>query len=535
MAAVPVVFTLTDQMGACGVDNVLAPANGLTKAGHIAQQVFQDRYDSTMRLSKDDLDRALKRFSALTVATGQIKLPPGTVSNILGFIQYSRDEIRLGRDPQFQLYDQNDTHYYLDRMDRHEAFVKKSESVKKPKEFSADIEWEDWDTVFRRYLNRLVGRNGIPLSYVIRENDAPNPEPNPDFLQDYVMMAELNGPAYAADADEVMTILTDLIVGNERAESVIRATGIDNDGRVAYKALKASYEGEGLMQMKITDAEKTIRNLKYIRETPGYTWVEFENKLKAAYRVIDRDAGYQVHNDGAKLRALDEKIQASFLQAMKISINTEANKIPCTMTFETALRIYRNGVQQAGRAAQQGAGGRNQGRGRGISEVSRGRGNGGGHHGGRGRGGNQGGRNQNRNQRRKNGGNRRGSHPDEETIVLRNGKHIKYHASYDIPDEDYHQMTPGQKDRMKAERAAWKRANGDTQRGGDRQDRIAQLERQIQALQQSVSTAGTNESVPREVHQGGSVAQISQVTANSGGSIMGGRRAQQQRRQGGQG
>ena len=95
MAAVPVVFTLTDQMGACGVDNVLAPANGLTKAGHIAQQVFQDRYDSTMRLSKDDLDRALKRFSALTVATGQIKLPPGTVSNILGFIQYSRDEIRL--------------------------------------------------------------------------------------------------------------------------------------------------------------------------------------------------------------------------------------------------------------------------------------------------------------------------------------------------------------------------------------------------------------------------------------------------------
>ena len=419
-------------------------------------------------------------------------------------------------------------------MDRHEAFVKKSESVKKPKEFTADIEWEDWDVVFRRYLNRLVGRNGIPLSYVIRENNAPNPEPNPDFLQDYVMMAELNGPAYVADADEVMTILTDLIVGNERAESVIRATGVDDDGRIAYKALKTSYKGEGLMQMKITDAEKTIRNLKYIREAPGYTWVEFENKLKAAYRVIDRDAGYQVYNDGAKLRALGEKIQASFLQAIKVSIDTEANKIPCTMTFETALRIYRNGVQQAGRAAHQGGGGRNQGRGRGISEVARGRGNGGGHHGGRGRGGNQGGRNQNRNQRRKNGGGKRGSHPDEETIVLRNGKHIKYHASYDIPDEDYHQMTPGQKDRMKNERAAYKRANGDTSRGGDRQDRIAQLERQIQTLQQSIAgDQGNHEDVPREVPQGGSVAQISQVTANSGGSIMGGRRAQQQRRQGG--
>ena len=126
--------------------------------------------------------------------------------------------------------------------------------MKKPKEFTANIKWEDWGTVFRRYLNRLVGRNSIPLSYVIRENDAPNPEPNPDFLQDYVMMAEFNGPAYVADADEVMTILTDLIVGNERAESVIRATGVDNDGRVAYKALK----GKGLMQMKITDAEKTI-------------------------------------------------------------------------------------------------------------------------------------------------------------------------------------------------------------------------------------------------------------------------------------
>lgn len=115
--------------------------------------------------------------------------------------------------------------------------------------------------------------------------------------------------------------------------------------------------------------------------------------------------------------------------------------------------------------------------------------------------------------------------------MLRNGKHIKYHASYDIPDEDYHQMTPGQKDRMKAERAAYKRANGDRSRDGQ-QNRIAQLERQIQALQQSISVPGNNDEVPREVPQGGSVTQISQVTANSGGTIMGGRRAQQQRRQG---
>ena len=348
------------------------------------------------------------------------------------------------------------------------------------------------------------------------------------------MMAELNGPAYVADADEVMTILTDLIVGNERAESVIRATGVDNDGRVAYKALKASYEGEGLMQMKVTDAEKTIRDLKYIREAPKYTWVEFENKLKAAYRTMDRDAGHQVFNDGAKLRALNKKIEASFLQAIKTSIITEANKIPCTMTFETALRIYRNGVQQAGRVAFQGGGGRNHGR-RGINEVGRGRGNNGGHqHGGRGRGGNHGNRNQGRNQRRNNNGGRRGGHPDEETIVLRNGKQIKYHPSYDIPDEDFHQMTPGQKDRMKRERAQYRESNGNTPRGGGQQNRIAQLERQIQALQQSISGSEAGADIPREIPQGGSVAptQVSQVTANSGGSIMGGRRAQQQRRQG---
>ena len=181
-AVLPNVFTLTQQMGACDVDNEQV-INGLTRAGHMAQQVFQNRYDSAMRIMKDALDGALKRFSSLMVANGQIKLPPGTVSHIQGFIQYCRDEIRLGRDPQYQLYNRVDTHYYLDRMDRHEAFVKKSESVKKPKEFTADIEWEDWDTVFRRYLNRLVGRNGIPLSYIVREDDAPNPEPNPDFLQ----------------------------------------------------------------------------------------------------------------------------------------------------------------------------------------------------------------------------------------------------------------------------------------------------------------------------------------------------------------
>ena len=43
--------------------------------------------------------------------------------------------------------------------------------------------WKEWEEKFLNYLRCLLGANGVPLVYVIRENDAPNHTTNhPDFV-----------------------------------------------------------------------------------------------------------------------------------------------------------------------------------------------------------------------------------------------------------------------------------------------------------------------------------------------------------------
>ena len=69
----------------------------------------------------------------------------------------------------------------------------------KPRDFTKDIRWTDWAPLFENYLQAILGRTGVPLSYVIREKDAANPTPKTDFLDDCIMNAPLSGADYLTD------------------------------------------------------------------------------------------------------------------------------------------------------------------------------------------------------------------------------------------------------------------------------------------------------------------------------------------------
>ena len=51
-------------------------------------------------------------------------------------------------------------------------------------------------------MREISGRDGVPLKYIIRENDLPDLRPNKDFLDDYVNNANLMGEAFTIDVSE---------------------------------------------------------------------------------------------------------------------------------------------------------------------------------------------------------------------------------------------------------------------------------------------------------------------------------------------
>src|SRR6056300_1082931 len=167
--AAPPVFTVRDAIAVCGVGNV-SLWNGATKAEHIADEIFTNEFETCLDITMDDLTEAFKTFADLRQNQGQIKLTVGMKKKIKGFIQWTRDELRMGREPKNTAYPVTDLRKQEVRMKTHQEFVKTSDTLSeaaKPKEFTNDSKWEDWEPIFSKYLRCLVGRNGMPLSYVI--------------------------------------------------------------------------------------------------------------------------------------------------------------------------------------------------------------------------------------------------------------------------------------------------------------------------------------------------------------------------------
>ncbi|CAJ1959254.1 unnamed protein product [Cylindrotheca closterium] len=98
MAAVPPLFTVHDNMVICGINDATL-FQGRTQAERIAYEIFSDDFNTTMDVSIDELNDELKTIAGMTTAQGQIRLMPGIKKNIRAFIQWCRDEFRMGRDP----------------------------------------------------------------------------------------------------------------------------------------------------------------------------------------------------------------------------------------------------------------------------------------------------------------------------------------------------------------------------------------------------------------------------------------------------
>lgn len=90
---------------------------------------------------------------------------------------------------------------------------------------------EDWVPSFINFLRAIPDRDGVPLKYIIRDNDAADHILNFDFLDDYVANAPLNGAACVNDTALEHTHLINLIASNTEAESLVKVFEEQRNGR----------------------------------------------------------------------------------------------------------------------------------------------------------------------------------------------------------------------------------------------------------------------------------------------------------------
>jgi hypothetical protein len=207
--------------------------------------------------------------------------------------------------------------------------------MKLPDKFKVATKWTIFSESVDTYLNRLKGQGRIPLNYVIRQESVPTVGTVYATEQEFlVSTTPLEGELYDLDNERVYAIIKQLILEGPGWAYITNAIDRTKDGRTAWLALRAHYEGESYMNKQKEDAYKLIEHLHYKGERATFTFEHFSGQLTKAYNDLQR------YNEpileSKKVRDLLNKISDPKLESAKQAIrinSTYKNDFSMALNF----------------------------------------------------------------------------------------------------------------------------------------------------------------------------------------------------------
>ena len=192
-----------------------------------------------------------------------------------------------------------------------------------PGPLESERKWKVWEEKFTNYLRAQIGANGIPLSYVIREEETPETGTTyPDFISETIARAPLNGEFYEADRMAVFNALISFTT-DQPSGDWIKNTTKHNDGRRSMKALRNHFAGEGNASRNVAEADRLKENLHYKSER-AMTFENFLTSSQKMYNIFEKEE--EPMTEDAKIRFLFKRVQHQGLQpaieALKVKQST---------------------------------------------------------------------------------------------------------------------------------------------------------------------------------------------------------------------
>ena len=188
----------------------------------------------------DNIDTMAKYYVNWTLILGKLNFGIRRIKKLkvlLHWVQYFR---RISELPSVEGITGDDFLMQFDRALERTKVRKHycDDSDKKSKEASPDPlkserEWIDWEAKFANYWLGLVGVNGVPLSYVIRENDnlPTDGQQYASFVYKTVYCAPLSGLYYNVNKQTVHQLLLSFTTGQPSEDWIKRFSRYKNGRR----------------------------------------------------------------------------------------------------------------------------------------------------------------------------------------------------------------------------------------------------------------------------------------------------------------
>ncbi len=228
----------------------------------------------------------------------------------------------MGRPYQIDEVNQQLAETWLEIMNVEEEAAKApTDLIKTPEPFKKDTKWRPWKESFSTYLHSKTGQASIPLAYIIRECDVPLPNVHyPTIHDEIVACAILQGPEYNLNNGIIIDLLQSLTI-HGLAWAWISAYERVRDGRNAWKALMAYYEGDSMRTRTKQEYYDAISNASYKGNIHQFDFTSYVAVHQQAHKDLLRLG--EPMPEGKKVRDFLQGIMDP--QCANIKLNVLAN------------------------------------------------------------------------------------------------------------------------------------------------------------------------------------------------------------------
>ena len=178
--------------------------------------------------------------------------------------------------------------------------------------------WVQYRDKFLSNLDNTAGSNGTPLSYVVDSEPRAVTSRNQPYTEQPTVAIDTwdiyrnsmihFGQHFKRDNNKVWQLLKKSLLGTHPYHHIDHCSAREN-GRQAWEALRAYYEGEDYVNRTIQECLTKVQTMYYRGETPRFNFERFIDRQKECYKRL-RDVGY---NNGM---GLDDASKCSNLKQM---------------------------------------------------------------------------------------------------------------------------------------------------------------------------------------------------------------------------
>ena len=289
----------------------------------IALDVLRDdgleSFSDIRMMTEQDISTMATSFAGRTAANGRMHFGTRRIKYLKAMTHWVRDFYRVSSVPSIIGLCEDTLKPLMDRAAAR-AIVRKnmaeqtktSAEAASPGPLENEKQWKHWEEKFVNYAKSHIGANGIPLSYVVRENDQPHTNGNhPDFVAETIACAPLSGEYYQADSTSVFNMIVSFTTGQPSGDW-IKSTLKHSDGRRSMEALRKHFAGEGNATRNLAEAERLHESIHYKNER-AMTFEVFLTQCQKMFNIYEKEGEEMA--DEAKVRFLFRKVQHAGLRS----------------------------------------------------------------------------------------------------------------------------------------------------------------------------------------------------------------------------